>query len=135
MKQLLVGWLLAIALVPPVPGQHPFFYRLDEADGLPAMEAYFMHQDSRGYLWLGTAAGLCRYDGYECVPYPAQYARNRGANLILEDPQGRIWFSNFAGQLFFVRNDSVHLLQAWERIPHAYFSLILSPPTAVCGSA
>lgn len=122
MKHLLICWILAgIGFALPVAGQHPFFYRLDEADGLPAMEAYFMHQDSRGYLWLGTAAGLCRYDGYECVPYPAPHARNRGANLILEDPQGRIWFSNFAGQLFYVRNDSVHLLQAWERIPHAYF--------------
>lgn len=37
-------------------------------DGLPSNLIHDMIQDADGYLWLGTANGLCRYDGYSFLP-------------------------------------------------------------------
>ncbi len=34
-----------------------------QADGLPQIQVYAVHQDLRGYIWVGTNAGLARYDG------------------------------------------------------------------------
>ena len=33
-------------------------------DGLPSNRVNDMVQDEKGYVWLGTSNGLCRYDGY-----------------------------------------------------------------------
>lgn len=38
-------------------------------DGLPSNLINDLIQDDRGYIWLGTANGLCRYDGYSFVNY------------------------------------------------------------------
>lgn len=37
--------------------------RLTTEDGLPSNTVRNIVQDSRGFIWLGTDAGLCRYDG------------------------------------------------------------------------
>ncbi len=38
-------------------------------DGLTSNKVYDMLQDDDGYIWLGTAYGLCRYDGYRFTNY------------------------------------------------------------------
>ena len=40
----------------------------DVTDGL-AGQVTCMRQDGRGYLWMGTYTGLCRYDGAEFTTY------------------------------------------------------------------
>jgi signal transduction histidine kinase len=39
------------------------FHLLDQRDGLPAGEVVRLAQDSRGFVWMGSFAGLVRYDG------------------------------------------------------------------------
>src|SRR5262249_13748066 len=39
------------------------------SDGLPSTMIYAVQQDARGYLWLGTALGLVRFDGTEFVAW------------------------------------------------------------------
>lgn len=39
-------------------------------DGLPSNHVNDMVQDSQGFVWMATAGGLCRYDGYSFVTYP-----------------------------------------------------------------
>ena len=45
--------------------------------GLPSNRMNDMVQDATGYIWLGTANGLCRYDGYAFVTFHAQDADTR----------------------------------------------------------
>jgi signal transduction histidine kinase/CheY-like chemotaxis protein/ligand-binding sensor domain-containing protein len=45
------------------------FGRITPADGLPHFIVYDFHQDSQGYLWMGTEGGLTRYDGYSFKTY------------------------------------------------------------------
>ncbi|MEM7038564.1 MAG: two-component regulator propeller domain-containing protein, partial [Bacteroidota bacterium] len=37
-------------------------YALDE--GLPGIMSYYVMQDRRGYIWIGTESGVARFDGY-----------------------------------------------------------------------
>lgn len=43
--------------------------RLSTMNGLPSNKVYSMLQDKRGFIWLGTANGLSRYDGYSLLTY------------------------------------------------------------------
>lgn len=43
----------------------PFFTRFGYEQGYPEPVVLDMHQDSLGFIWIATADGLFRYDGYE----------------------------------------------------------------------
>ena len=43
--------------------------RLSSADGLSSNTVYDMVQDKYGFVWMGAAYGLCRYDGYSFVNF------------------------------------------------------------------
>ena len=49
----------SVARIPDVK-----FRRLDTADGLSNSQVNCIFRDSRGFIWVGTAYGLNRYDGY-----------------------------------------------------------------------
>ncbi|HXG00182.1 MAG TPA: two-component regulator propeller domain-containing protein [Bacteroidota bacterium] len=63
-------------------------------DGLPDARVAPIMQDSKGYLWFGTQAGLTRYDGKEFKTFggakevPGIFGRS-----ICEDHRGAIWFA------------------------------------------
>ena len=40
-----------------------------DQDGLPSNQVRAMAQDRDGYLWLGTSAGLIRFDGVTFIPW------------------------------------------------------------------
>lgn len=44
----------------------------DEEDGLPHAHITQLLQDEKGFIWLATWNGLCRYDGYEFRTFKAQ---------------------------------------------------------------
>src|SRR6202034_304439 len=65
---------LALAAV-PVPAIRPmYFEHLTMRDGLSMSTINSILQDSQGYVWLATEAGLNRYDGYSV----RQFRRERG---------------------------------------------------------
>ena len=51
--------ILAQAMIPDIR-----FRRLDTRDGLSNSQVNCILRDSRGFVWLPTPFGLCRYDGY-----------------------------------------------------------------------
>ncbi|MDR1763667.1 MAG: hypothetical protein LBR64_06925, partial [Dysgonamonadaceae bacterium] len=40
---------------------------------LPSKSVTRIHQDSAGYIWMGTLDGLCRYDGYRVLTFRSGY--------------------------------------------------------------
>ena len=74
----LIGVLLAFVLsvlsaataqsAPPAPGAVSF-RRVAIPDDVPAHLCTALAQDRDGFLWIGTQAGLVRYDGYSFRVY------------------------------------------------------------------
>lgn len=68
-------------------------------DGLSQTEVTALIQDSRGYLWVGTAGGgVCKFDGLEFQEFDESYGL--GGNIvqsITEDNRGHIWVGTSFG--------------------------------------
>ena len=47
----------------PLPGRYLRFGRLTTEEGLSNNQALGVAQDKDGFIWIGTAGGLNRYDG------------------------------------------------------------------------
>lgn len=59
-----------------------------------------IHQDRKGYMWIGTRKGLNRYDGYNIIqflPKKGNSISNEVINDIAEDKKGRIWVATMRG--------------------------------------
>src|ERR1700750_2716207 len=68
----------------------------DETSGLESNIINAMLQDAHGYLWFGTADGLCRYDGYNFKTFRKKEgdANSLPGNFVYqlaEDKDGKIW--------------------------------------------
>ncbi len=106
-----------------VYSQERSFENFNTKDGLPSPETYFVHQDKKGYLWIGTDRGLSRYDGYKFTNFTTANS-NLTNNTIFkcyEAPNSELWFSCYDGSISiynvdsqyfrpFIYNDS---LQTW----------------------
>ncbi|HUD40614.1 MAG TPA: two-component regulator propeller domain-containing protein [Dokdonella sp.] len=85
--------LLAAAAPPPA---EPRFEVLGVADGLPSSRVYALAQDADGFIWIGTADGLARYDGVEVRvwrhdPRDAGSLAGNDVASLLVDRHGRVW--------------------------------------------
>src|ERR1044071_1503195 len=63
-RRLLAALCFSLSLARVGVGQ-PFFSTLSINNGLPVNVLNSITQDDRGFIWIGTANGLCRYDGYK----------------------------------------------------------------------
>ena len=71
------------------------FKNITIEDGLSQSTVKTIYQDSKGYIWVGTDAGLNKYNGYEFKQYKHdEYNKNSiSDNYIIdiaEDKNGRI---------------------------------------------
>jgi ligand-binding sensor domain-containing protein len=90
-----VGYLLLV-LSASVHAQQLHFAHIGSSEGLPQRTVTCILQDSRGFLWIGTQEGLCRYDGRNFVVYREHTAGASGLSddyawCLLEDSRGMIW--------------------------------------------
>ena len=113
-------WLLAALLLPArpvqaqqIPAQH---YNIE--DGLAHSIVGAIYQDRKGYIWLGTADGLSRFDGYRFT----NYGTNDGLDSpiitsITEDRQGRLWVGTNGGGVARLIDDPREASQPEVRSP------------------
>lgn len=80
------------------------FDHLSMADGLSAYPVTSIIQDRQGFLWIGTVAGLNRYDGYGFKVYRHHAADSASlsgnyvnVNGLAEDTNGFIWVATRNG--------------------------------------
>lgn len=84
--------------------QQLHFDHLGTAEGLSELNPNCLLQDSRGFVWIGTADGLNRYDGYKFKIFrnDVKDSTTIGGNYvqdILEDESGNIWVATVGGGL------------------------------------
>jgi len=78
------------------------FERLNTSHGLSNNEVREVFQDSKGYLWVCTADGLNKYDGYNFTvyrhnPQDTNSISNNSVWDILEDKSGNLWIGTDDG--------------------------------------
>jgi ligand-binding sensor domain-containing protein len=68
------------------------------ADGLAHNSVHPMFQDAKGFLWLATAEGLSRFDGYSFTNYGIEDGLGHiFVNHIAVDRSGRLWVATNGG--------------------------------------
>lgn len=68
--------------------------------GLPQISALAITQDRQGYLWVGTQAGLARFDGVRFTAYNPENTPGLAGiwiNDLHVDPGNRLWVSTYRG--------------------------------------
>jgi two-component system, LytTR family, sensor kinase len=126
------GWFLLVITI--FGGSRPVFAQpaafstefFNSSHGLPSPEIISLAKDSKGFLWIGTAAGISRYDGYTFH----NYARTRQnelvgyVNALVTDDKDRLWIGSDAG-LFCRINDDVVKLSAASNMPQGIYDILL----------
>ncbi len=93
-------------------------------DGLPSNSIRAIFKDSRGLLWIGTDAGVCKFDGTEFTVYNYQDGL-AGDKVwsITEDDDANLWFgcfgggiSKFDGKQFYSFNNNDGLVDNYVRV-------------------
>lgn len=96
-------FLISVALV-LVKGQNPdpFFTNYTTENGLSDNSVNCITRDRTGFLWVGTMAGLNRFNGYNFAIYKSigtdstTIPSNR-INCLHPDSRGRLWVGTFNG--------------------------------------
>ncbi len=90
-------------------------------DGLPQSTVYKVLQTHDGYLWLGTAEGLVRFDG---VRFTTIDRSNTGGVLIVsalyEDPEGSLWIGTYGGGLTQYKDGKFHTFTTNDGLPNNF---------------
>lgn len=82
MKRFLVAIWMCLALAGGLRAQVDYRQRqLNVDDGLPSNSVRAIVQDQRGFVWMGTDEGLCRYNGIVLQAYPLP---GSGSNQYVE---------------------------------------------------
>ncbi|MBK8956763.1 MAG: histidine kinase [Saprospiraceae bacterium] len=109
MKRLIKFWCFTFWCCTSIC-QSPAYRQFTDDDGLPSMTLYGILQDPKGFLWIATPKGICRFDGREFKRYGIRGMKSQDTPFSFMDNEGIPWFYNMAGDVFYVRNDSLHYL-------------------------
>ena len=93
-------WLILLLTVTtlPVTAQNYFFDNYSIKQGLSEQKVYKLLQDSKDYIWLGTANGLSRFDGKKFENFTSRDNLAAGGVVSMtEDSLGYIWFGHISG--------------------------------------
>jgi len=99
---------LALLLSQLSYGQTYSFINYGAEKQIPSVFVYTIVQSNDGFLWVGTASGLSRFDGYQF--FPVQYPDSvigRYPTKSLKDKNGTLWFGCSDGTVFCERNNKL----------------------------
>ncbi|MBK6621085.1 MAG: histidine kinase [Saprospirales bacterium] len=100
--------------------QSPAWRNYTIEDGLPDNTVFSIMEDSEGYMWFCTDAGICRFNGYEFRQFPGPGDVGAGAVYnAREDEQGRVWFRTSPGYLYYVERDTIKPWK-WNSVVERY---------------
>src|SRR6185436_1908480 len=110
MKKFLLSLVIFFfTMVNPQIAQDVVYRNYTLKEGLPSQTVYCAIQDNEGFMWFGTDAGVCRFDGKEF----RLFTTNDGLpdNDIIKmykDSKGRIWFLSLKGILSYYLNGTIY---------------------------
>jgi ligand-binding sensor domain-containing protein/serine phosphatase RsbU (regulator of sigma subunit) len=95
-----------------VSGQIYRFKNYSADSKIPNGFIYTLNQDDNGYLWVGTGAGLAKFDGFDFynVVFPDSVA-GRYPTASLKDIHGTLWFGCNDGSVYYARDDKLQAIE------------------------
>lgn len=95
-------------LSPKTFGQNTYIAHFGIKDGLPSNNCYYTLQDSKGYIWVATDAGMSRFNGTSFKNFSVGDGLPDNQVLqVKEDRAGRIWFLSLNGKLSYFYNGRI----------------------------
>jgi len=106
-----------LLIIGEIYSQQPVFKNYNVKDGLPSTETYCSFQDSKGFIWVLSDAGVARFDGYSFKTYSIENGLADNTVFgICEDKHGRIWFRSLSGRICYLAGDSIYKIGANDSI-------------------
>ena len=96
---IMIATCRGLALDPSQPASSYLRKNFTIEDGLPANEVHAILQTQNGFLWVGTEAGLARFDGQRFTPINIGrgVAQQIPVRSLLTTPEGDLWVGTDAG--------------------------------------
>lgn len=92
---------------------------------------YSLHQDSKGFIWLGTGEGLFRYDGHNFINFDiSEASQNNFISSGTSDLAGNNWFGLNNGEICYFNGKSFNRIN----LPKGNYGAITSITTMRDGS-
>ncbi len=100
--QIIFAQLILLLCIGANAQQQPFFINTTEKNGLSDNNIQCFIKDKTGYLWIGTANGLNRFDGtafkiYKPAAEKKNYLSNGFVTAVKQDDEGNIWAATQKG--------------------------------------
>ncbi|MCE1200392.1 MAG: hypothetical protein LWW85_15610, partial [Marinilabiliales bacterium] len=102
-------WLLLALLPFALSAEIPLINNLSfdffsQEQGLSNNQIHCVYQDKKGWMWVGTSQGLCRFDGYRFTlfksdPDDPNSLKGNLVRTICEDSKGQLWVGTEIGGL------------------------------------
>ncbi len=90
--------LLFLLLFNKTNAQNSSFVTYGLEDGLVMSQIETMVQDPKGYVWIGTIAGLSKYDGFKFTNYTQKNGLAEDwITASAVDQEGNVWFGHWGG--------------------------------------
>src|SRR5580658_1133932 len=106
------GWLILLIMLVlshRVFAQEYSYTHYDIADGLASSTVYCITQDKDGVIWVGTEAGVCRFDGTHFSTFTSADGLPDAEVLqMFGDSKGRVWMAPFRGSVCYYYQGEIH---------------------------
>lgn len=84
-----------------------------------------MVEDHKGYIWLATANGLAKFDGYQFVNYTTEDGLiDNFPRCLAVDQQGKIWAGNNSGGLSIINDFGIKTIDESDGLVPGAIDLI-----------
>src|SRR5882724_10012399 len=117
-RKCVVAMVAAVCLGLPAStaAQRFVFKDYGKDQGLANLAITCLLQDSEGFLWVGTKAGLFRYDGQRFQEFRPNDPVDRSIMAIHQSAGGNLWITSEQGSLFQRRGDHLEPITLTEAI-------------------
>lgn len=86
-------------------------------EGLPSSEIYSFLQDHKGYLWISSDAGVCRFNGHKFTCFTTDDGlKDNVVFNMLEDKKGRIWMTCYNGSVCYYEDGKISSIAASDSL-------------------
>ncbi len=106
-----ITFLVILFNVSIVHSQSINFKRYDIDQGLIHSTIYTINQDKSGFIWFGTGAGLCRFDGIKfSKPIFSDSITDAYAYFSYVSKEGQLWVGYDDGSIYMIDNYKLKLI-------------------------